>query len=200
MSYKIIRKIIVLVCLVIFVASCSLTAFADETNAWRSPVRISRFDIYDNCGGFTNDEIDLIANVVTHEVGGINGYVSITYANGETATYNNGCVLHKIHARVLINQYNSSLFPDSLSSCISRYWLSGLEYSGYYSYSNSTWQHCREGVLDAVSNDLDVPSNVYAATCDPYFASTYPGYSLYATVYWNTGWYSGVFYYYQYNA
>lgn len=149
----------------------------------------------------SNEEIDMVANVVMHEVGGIygnNAYVTITYANGQFATYNGSCILHKIHAQVLLNQYNSSMFPSSLASCIRNYWMSGLEYSGYYSSSNSTWQHCRNDVIDILNNGFSIPSNVYAATCDPYFATWYPGYYLYATVYWNTGWFSGTFYYYQY--
>lgn len=149
----------------------------------------------------SNKEIDMVANVVMHEVGGIygsNAYVTITYANGQSVTYNGSCILHKIHAQVLLNQYNSSMFPSSLASCIRNYWMSGLEYSGYYSSSNSTWQHCRNDVIDILNNGFSIPSNVYAATCDPYFASYYPGYSLYAIVYWNTGLYSGTFYYYQY--
>lgn len=157
----------------------------------------------DDTSGYylSNEEIDMVANVVMHEVGGIYGtntYVTITYANGQSATYNGSCILHKIHAQVLLNQYNSSMFPSSLVSCIRNYWMAGLEYSGYYSSSNSTWQHCRNDVINILNNGFSIPSNVYAATCDPYFATWYPGYHLYATVYWNTGWYSGTFYYYQY--
>lgn len=157
----------------------------------------------DDTSGYylSNEEIDMVANVVMHEVGGIygsNAYVTITYANGQSVTYNGSCILHKIHAQVLLNQYNSSMFSSSLASCIRNYWMSGLEYSGYYSSSNSTWQHCRNDVIDILNNGFSIPSNVYAATCDPYFATWYPGYYLYATVYWNTGWFSGTFYYYQY--
>lgn len=148
---------------------------------------------------WTETEIDIIANVVTHEVGGISGYVRITYADGRTEEYSDGgCILHQIHARVLMNQKNSDLFPSSLASCVRTYWMAGLEYPGYYGSGNQTWQHCREDVVDALDGDICVPSNVYAATCDPYFATWCPGYRLWASVYWNTGWYSGVFYYYQY--
>ena len=148
---------------------------------------------------YTDTDIDIITNVVMHEVGGINGYVCITYADGRSEEYNDGCMLHKIHARVLINQQNSDLFPDSLSACVRQCWMPGLEYTGYYSRSNETWCHCREDVEGAIAEDIYVPGNVYAATCDPYFCTWYPGWSLYAVVYWNTGWFSGVFYYYQYN-
>lgn len=149
-----------------------------------------------------SNDVDLITNVVAHEVGGISGgstYVVITYADGTTYTYNGGCILHKIHARVLQNQANSSLFQSDLSACIKTYWASYLADPWYFSRSNPTWQHCREDVVSALNGEFTIPSNVLAATCDPNFASYYPGYSLYAAVYWNTGWYSGTFYYYQYN-
>lgn len=176
----------------------------EESVFYINDITLEDVDILeDNTSGYylSNEEIDMVANVVMHEVGGIygsNAYVTITYANGQSVTYNGSCILHKIHAQVLLNQYNSSMFPSSLASCIRNYWMSGLEYSGYYSGSNSTWQHCRNDVIDILNNGFSIPSNVYGATCDPYFASYYSGYSLYATVYWNTGWHSGTFYYYQY--
>jgi len=152
--------------------------------------------------GLSEADIDRIANVVTHEVGGICGpdsYVVVTYANGTSVTYYGSCILHQIHAQVLLNQLHSSMFPDTLSSCIRTYWASYLSEPGYYGSANSTWVHCRQDVTDVLMGyTVTIPSNVYAATCDPYFASYYPGYSLYAAVYWNTGWYSGTFYYYQY--
>lgn len=152
--------------------------------------------------GFTEDEIDMITSVVMHEVGGLygsNSSVTITYANGYSETYYGTCLIHKIHAQVLINQYHSSLFPSSLSRCISLYWDAGLTNTNYYNKNNSTWQHCRADVLDVLTSGGNLPNNVFGATCDPYFAQRYSGYSLYASVYWNTGWYSGTFYYYQYN-
>ena len=151
--------------------------------------------------GLSESDLDLMANVVAHEVGGISGegtYVVITYADGTTQTYNGGCILHKLHARVLLNQIQSDIFPSSASACISTYWASWLASPGCYSRSSSLWQHCRQDVVDAVSGGFSIPSNVYAATCDAWFASWYPGYTLYASVYWNTGWYSGVLYYYSY--
>lgn len=150
---------------------------------------------------YTDYEIDLITNVVMHEVGALSGNISIyiTYANGTTYDYSGTNIIHKIHAQVLLNQYNSSIFPESLSTCISWYWASYLTNQYYYNRNNSTWQTCRADVIETINNDFIIPSNVFAATCDPYFASYYPGYSLYAAVYWNTDWYSGTFYYYQYN-
>ena len=152
-------------------------------------------------GVFTEEEIDMITNVVMHEVGGIydsNSFITITYANGISETYYGTCILHKIHAQVLINQYYSSLFPSSLSKCISLYWDPALTNTNYYSKNNEIWKHCREDVIDVIINGSFIPNNVYGATCDSYFAQTFPGYFLYATVFWSTDWYSGTFYYYQY--
>lgn len=200
MSKKIIRRISIFVCLLMLITSCALPVFADDNAMYRRPISINRIIEYEKNYSFTEEEIDMITNVVMHEVGGVCGYVSITYSNGETFTYNDGCMLHKIHTMVLINQFNSSLFPDSISKCIRQCWMRGLENTGYYSRNNSTWQHCREDVVDVLENGFTIPDGVFAATCDAYFANSYSGFSLYATVYWNTGWYSGVFYYYQYNA
>lgn len=156
-----------------------------------------------NCA-VSESDIDRIANVVAHEVGGICGpdsYVIITYANGTSVTYRGSCILHQIHAQVLINQVNSSMFPDNYASCIRMYWASYLSEPGFYSQSNVNWNHCRKDVVDVLSgNAVTIPSNVYAATCDANLGALYPGYTLYASVYWDTGWYNGVFYYYQYNA
>ena len=150
--------------------------------------------------GLSEEQIDMITNVVMHEVGGLSGInITLVYANGTTIDYSGTNFIHKVHARVLLNQYNSSLFPSSLSKCISYYWASYLANSNYYSHNNETWKTCRQDVLEELSSGPIIPNNVFGATCDPYFASYYPGYSLYATIYWNTGWYSGVFYYYQYN-
>ena len=97
------------------------------------------------------------------------------------------------------SQSSSNIFPSSLSKCISWYWDPSLTSINYYNRNNSTWQHCRDDVLDVVLSGGNIPSNVFAATCDPYFATYYPQYSLYASIYWSTGWYTGTFYYYQYN-
>lgn len=152
--------------------------------------------------GLTAEQIDLVTNIVMHEVGSLYGsniIITMVLADGTTIDYSGTNMIHKIHAKVLLNQYYSSIFPNSLSSCISQYWASYLANANYYNHNNSTWKDCRQDVINVLSSGSIIPSNVYVATCDPYFASYYSGYSLYATVYWNTGWYSGTFYYYQYN-
>ena len=145
--------------------------------------------------GYTEGEINMIANVVNGEVGGITGTAAITYADGSTVEAD-ACLLHMIHARVLDNQVRHELFPDSVRSCISWYWSDGYTGTGWR--SDAQWQHCRNDVVVALATDINVPCNVLAATCDPYFADRYPAYSLWAKVRWDTGWTHGTFYYYQY--
>lgn len=144
---------------------------------------------------YTDDELNMIANVVNGEVGGITGTATITYADG-TVVEADACLLHQIHARVVDNQVRHDLFPDSLRSCVRQYWSKG--YSGTSWRTSAQWQHCREDVLLALWGFIEVPDTVLAATCDPYFADRYTAYRLWATVRWDTGWASGTFYYYQY--
>ena len=145
---------------------------------------------------YTESEINQITNVVNGEVGGITGTVVLTYADG-SQLYTDACTLHKIHACVIDNQVKSSLFPSSVYSCVNQCWSSA--YTGTAWNSSTQWQKCRQAVVDQFAGSgIMVPSNVYAATCDPYFASYYSGWRLWARVDWNTGWFSGVFYYYCY--
>lgn len=144
---------------------------------------------------YTNDELNMIANVVNGEVGGITGTATITYADG-TVVEADACLLHMVHAKVVDNQVRHELFPDTLLSCVRQYWSNG--YSGTIWRTNEQWQHCRNDVIVSLATDINVPNNVLAATCDPYFADRYQQYSLWAKVRWDTGWTSGTFYYYQY--
>lgn len=144
---------------------------------------------------YTEGELNMFANVVNGEVGGISGTVVITYADG-TTVQEDACILHKIHACVLDNQVKHDLFPDSLRSCINLYWTSSYTVTSWR--SSEQWNHCRNDALWALYGLVDVPDTVLAATCDPYFAEKYTGYSLWAKVRWDTGWTSGIFYYYQY--
>lgn len=144
---------------------------------------------------YTDGEINMITNTVNGEVGGINGTVTIYYANGETVEAD-GQTLRRIHARVVDNQVHSDLFPDRLRSCISLYWTEAYTATGWR--SSAQWQRCREDALAALYGLIEVPDTVLAATCDPYFAERYDGYKLWAKVKWDTGWTSGTFYYYQY--
>ena len=144
---------------------------------------------------YTDGEINMIANVVNGEVGGITGTVTLTYADGTTVTAD-ACLLHKIHARVVDNQVRHELFPDNVKRCAALYWSKG--YSGTGWRTSAQWQHCRQDALWALYGFVDVPDTVLAATCDPYFAERYTAYKLWAKVKWNTGWVSWTFYYYQY--
>lgn len=144
---------------------------------------------------YTDAELNMMANVVNGEVGGITGTATITYADG-TVVEADACLLHKIHARVVDNQVKHDLFPDSVRTCLSWYWTSAYTSTAWK--TSSQWQHCRNDVLLSLYGLIDVPDNVLAATCDPYFADRYPQYSLWAKVRWDTGWTSGTFYYYQY--
>lgn len=142
---------------------------------------------------YTEGEINMIANVVNGEVGGISGTVTICYANGETVDAD-GQTLRRIHARVVDNQVHSELFPDSLRSCISLYWTEAYTATGWR--TSAQWLRCREDALAALYGLIEVPDNVLAATCDPHFAERYDGYKLWAKVRWDTGWTHGTFYYY----
>lgn len=144
---------------------------------------------------YTESEINMIANTVNGEVGGICGTVTIYYASGETV-YADGQTLRRIHARVVDNQVHHELFPDSLRTCLSWYWTSAYTDTAWK--TSSQWQQCREDALAALYGLIEVPDNVLAATCDPGFAERYDGYELWAKVTWDTGWVSGTFYYYQY--
>ena len=143
---------------------------------------------------YTDAELNMIANVVNGEVGGITGSVTLTYADGTTVEAD-ACLLHKIHARVLDNQVRHELFPDSLRTCINLYWTSAYTATGWQ--TSAQWQHCRNDALMALYGLVEVPDNVLAATCDPRFAERYDGYKLWAKVKWDTGWTSGTFYYYE---
>ena len=143
---------------------------------------------------YTDAELNMIANVVNGEVGGITGSVTLTYADGTTVEAD-ACLLHKIHARVLDNQVRHELFPDSLRTCINLYWTSAYTATGWQ--TSAQWQHCRNDALMALYGLVEVPDNVLAATCDPRFAERYDGYKLWAKVRWDTGWTSGTFYYYE---
>lgn len=144
---------------------------------------------------YSDAELNMMANVVNGEVGGITGTATITYSDG-TKVDVDACLLHRIHARVLDNQVKSEFFPDSLRTCISWYWTIAYTATGWR--TSERWQHCRTDTLMALYGLIDVPDNVLAATCDPRFAERYTGYALWAKVKWDTGWTSGTFYYYQY--
>lgn len=146
---------------------------------------------------YSEEEINTITNIVNGEVGEITGRVSITYADGSVQT-GNGSILRMIHTRVVHNQVQSSLFPDTVRGCAVQYW--SRAYAGTGWRSSKQWQSCREDVVFALRGLVDVPDTVFAATCDPYFARRYPSYRLWAKVRWNTGWVSGTFYYYAYES
>ena len=143
--------------------------------------------------GYTDAELNMIANVVDGEVGGIGGAaVTLTYADG-SQLYTDGFTLRLIHARVVDNQVRSPMFPTSVSGCVCQCWSPAYTGTGWR--DSAQWQSCRQAVVDALAGGIYVPSNVFAATCDPGFSS-YPGWQLWARVDWDTGWVSGVFYYY----
>lgn len=144
---------------------------------------------------YTESEINMIANTVNGEVGGICGTVTICYANGETVEAD-GQTLRRIHARVVDNQVRHELFPDTVRRCVALYWTEAYTSTGWR--NNEQWQRCRTDALMALYGLVDVPDNVLAATCDPGFAERYDGYELWAKVRWDTGWTHGTFYYYQY--
>jgi len=145
---------------------------------------------------FTDEEINMITNMVRGESGGIIGNVTVTYANGYIITAD-ACVVHKYHAKIVENMYNSPIFPNNVSNCIKQCFSSSYATTNYR--TEEQWLHCREDVIIALEGDTDLPNNVFAATCDPNFAKNHKGWSLFAKINWNTGWTSGTFYYYQYN-
>ena len=146
-------------------------------------------------------DLDIIANVIKHEVGDLYGpgsNITITYADGRVETYTDSCIIHYYHAKAVINMYNSSLFPSTVSQCVYRYWATYLSNANYYNKNNTTWQHCRQDAIQVATYGCSLPDNVFGATQDPNFASKYPMYRKYATVQWSTQWISGTFYYYEY--
>lgn len=148
-----------------------------------------------DCPRYSEGEINMIANVVNGEVGGICGACVLTYADG-SQLWADASVLRWIHARVVDNQVQSALFPATVDGCVRQCW--SASYAGTAWRESSQWQSCRAAVVEALDGAFCVPGNVYAATCDPNFASWYPGYYLWARVDWDTGWYSGTFFYYAY--
>lgn len=182
------RKLLTILLAVVVAASCAVTASA------LAPAKVKKIEPL-NDSGYSDADLNTITNVVNGEVGGIVGTVVLTYADG-TQLWTDACTLHKIHARVVDNQVKSSLFPSTVQGCVSQCW--SWSYTGTDWRSSTQWQHCRQDVVDALTGGISVPSNVYAATCDANFASWYPGYYLWARVDWDTGWYSGTFYYYAY--
>lgn len=144
---------------------------------------------------YTDAELNMIANVVNGEVGGISGAVTIYYPDG-TVVEADGQTLRRIHARVVDNQVHSELFPDTVKRCVALYW--SRAYTGTNWRTSEQWRRCRTDTLMALYGLIDVPDNVLAATCDPRFAERYTGYKLWAKVRWDTGWMHGTFYYYQY--
>ena len=144
---------------------------------------------------YSDSDLNIIANIVNGEVGGIIGNVTLTYYDGSVVT-DNACILHKIHAQIVDNQVNSDMFPSTVYKCANKCWSSA--YAKTVERSSSQWKHCKADVIDALSSDGRIPNNVFAATCDSKFAQKYSGYHLYAKVNWNTGWTKGTFYYYYY--
>lgn len=140
-------------------------------------------------------DLNIISNIVNGEVGGICGTVILTYSDG-TQLYADACILHKIHAQIVDNQVNSSMFPSTVYGCAMQCWSSAYAKTG--ERSSSQWKHCKEDVIEVLSSYDRIPSNVFAATCDSRFAQKYDGFYLYARVDWSTGWVSGTFYYYSY--
>jgi len=145
---------------------------------------------------YSDADVNMIANVVNGEVGGICGTVVLTYADG-SQLWTDGSTLRMIHARIVDNQVNSSIFPATVYECVGQCW--SWNYTGTGWRESTQWQSCRQAVLDALAGDIYVPDNVFAATCDPNFASYYSGWYLWARVDWDTGWCSGTFYYYKFN-
>ena len=185
------RKLIALMIVYVLVMTCMIPAALALSPSDPVPKRSN-----DTPSTYSDADLNMIANVVNGEVGGISGTVVLTYADG-SQLWTDGCMLHKIHARIVDNQVRSSAFPSTVYDCVGQCWSWGYTGSGW---NNSTqWQHCREDVLAALDGEVSVPDNVFAATCDANFASYYPGWSLWARVDWDTGWCSGTFYYYKFN-
>lgn len=181
----------ILACLLTLLLIVGLAPGADS----RSPYRPRKFPDPPPLP-YTDAELNIIANIVDGEVGGITGSVTVVYADGTVAKAD-GTTLRQIHARVVHNQVRSELFPDTVRSCANLYWSS--RYSDTSWRSSERWQRSREDAVFALLGFIDVPDNVFAATCDPYFSKRYPGYRLWAKVRWSTGWVSGAFYYYAYD-
>lgn len=144
---------------------------------------------------YTDEEINMITNVVNGEIGGICGSITITYADGNSKSVDE-TTIRQIHACVVDNQTNSDIFSSSVYYCVANYWSSS--YTGTSYKESSQWQSCREAVLSAPSDRNDIPTNLYAATCDSRFDSKYSAYQFWARVDWDTGWVYGTFYYYTY--
>lgn len=144
---------------------------------------------------YTDEEINMITNVVNGEIGGLTGSIKLTYADGSQEDADS-TTIRQIHACVVDNQVNSDLFPSSVKRCIANYWSSSYTSTGYK--SSSQWKSCRSVVETVFDDRDDIPINIYAATCDSRFAKRYSAYKLWARVDWNTGWIKGTFYYYTY--
>lgn len=191
------RKMVTILLSVVLAVSCTMTAWAvapaTGEDVWITPV-LEKERSADTSKAYSDADLNTITNVVNGEVGGIVGTVVLTYADG-SQFYTDGRTLRMIHARIVDNQVKSSLFPSTVQGCVSQCW--SLSYTGTDLRSSAQWQSCRQAVVDALNGGISIPSNVYAATCDPNFAS-YAGWYLWARVDWDTGWYSGVFYYYAY--
>lgn len=190
------KKLFTLITIIVLCISLSVTSFA------RSPIKVEGKlqdppeEQESTSLEYTDSEINEITNVINGEVGGIgSASVILTYADG-SQLYTNGFTLRMIHARIVDNQVKSNLFPSTVDSCIKQCW--SWNYTSTDWKQSAQWQSCRESVVEALSGGISVPSNVYAATCDAYFSSYAQGWYLWARVDWNTGWYSGVFYYYCY--
>lgn len=148
---------------------------------------------------FTEEEVDLMANVLTHELGPF--YYSdvtftITYSDEHMETSTEPGILFQYHTKVLINQCNSIYFPKTLSGCISRYWADYLTNRYHYSHSDPMWLYCRDWVVYTLENGCDMPDNVFGATEDPYFPQHYTMYFRFAKIEWETQWNDGTYYYY----
>ena len=137
----------------------------------------------------------MIANVVNGEVGPMCGTILMTYFDG-SQEYVDGTYIRKIHARVLDNQVKSDVYPDTLRSCISRYW--SKNYLDPSWGTSEQWLRSRADAVDALDNYMYVPNNLFGATCDSRFDKKYPKFMRWARVDWDTGWNSGTFYYYTY--
>lgn len=151
--------------------------------------------VYADSSDYTEEELNIIANTVNGEVGGITGTILITYCDG-SQEYVDGSRIRYIHAAVIDNQVKSNLFPNNLRSCVSQCW--STKYLSTSWKSSTQWQTSRTDAIYSLDNCSDIPNNVFAATCDSRFANRYTSFKLWARVDWDTGWYSGTFYYYTY--
>lgn len=156
--------------------------------------------------GYSDAEVNMITNVVNGEVGGITGEVRLTYADG-TQEVTDGATLRRIHALIVDNQVRSNLFQDTVAGCVRQCW--SADYANTAARSSEQWKLCKIEVMEALwerakaegqerfaGAGIMVPDNLFAATCDGYFAENHTGVSLWARVDWDTGWTSGTFYYY----